>query len=415
MEDGSMNNITLNGMKYILYLFGLLALALPAQSASFDCAKAATKIEKLICGDDEISKLDDALSKTYQKVLERNDDKQKATKEQRQWLKEVRNACQNVECLKTAYRVRISKLDTITEQTSFVANDNTNAVQAMPPKQPTHQKTSLCTPASRCDKVTLMYSEDDSICKPLLKVYQQLWDNNKKDKKYNDRSKAHPSFKGYWEDYYPDVFIKAGFEPPPPLRDDQHKYVPTKNSMSGEWATVFYRLRLDTSMAEQTVLLQDYPWHIHGDYSSDIYISKPGEDISTRCSLDYFAQFMNDFKESCGLPKHNQLAFATDFNDGGDISEDAIPRAETLIRGKYYFSKANTAKEFSQIWLGEIGPGDIGINGGGDSLIQRVYLFHNQPIFTARNTNRGLVYRIKNGSQMNDVCYFATNVAKISH
>lgn len=251
-----------------------------------------------------------------------------------------------------------------------------------------------------------MYSEDDSICKPLLNVYQQLWDKQKEHRSWRDF---------YWEDFHPEAFIKARFVPPPPLRDEQHKYVPTRSSMSSEWATVFYRLRLDPNLEAQTVLLKDYPWHIHGGYSSDIYISKPREDISTRCNQDYFAQFMNDFRESCGLSKYNQLAFATDFNDRADVSEATVPRAETLTTGKYYFRKSNTAKEYSRIWLGEVGPEDIGINGGTDSLIQRVYLFHKQPIFTARNVGSGLVYRIKNGSQMDDVCYFATNVAKISH
>lgn len=56
-----MNNITMSGTKCMLCLLGLLVLALPAQAASFDCAKAGTKVEKLICGDVELSKLDEEL------------------------------------------------------------------------------------------------------------------------------------------------------------------------------------------------------------------------------------------------------------------------------------------------------------------------------------------------------------------
>ena len=60
-----MNNINMNGMKCILNLFGLLVLTLPVQAASFDCAKAGTKVEKLICGDAGLSKLDDELAAAY--------------------------------------------------------------------------------------------------------------------------------------------------------------------------------------------------------------------------------------------------------------------------------------------------------------------------------------------------------------
>src|SRR3990167_6280936 len=40
---------------------GWLVPSIPAQAASFDCAKAATKVEILICADAELSKLDDEL------------------------------------------------------------------------------------------------------------------------------------------------------------------------------------------------------------------------------------------------------------------------------------------------------------------------------------------------------------------
>jgi uncharacterized protein len=408
-----------------LYIFGSLALVLPLQAASFDCVKAASKIEKIICGNDELSRLDEDLNKIYKQALERSDDKQKETKEQRRWLKEARNTCQDIGCLKTAYQERINRLGTIAGQKLADGSDNGNAARkqaALPPKRPPSQKTSLCTPESLCDKVTLMYSEDDSICKPLLKVYQQLFEKNKKDREYNSRSQSHPSTKVYWEDYYQEVFIKSGFVSPPPLRDDQHEYVSSKD---GELGTAYYRLRLDPNVAEQTVLIQDYPYGSRGAYSSDVYISKPGEDISTKCSLDQFALIhgfidqsggIYDFRQdSCGNQgrTYNELAFATAFNMAN--GSDHIPHAETLIEEKYVFNKGNTGKEFSYIINGDVRSTDMGIYSNAE-IIQRIYMLQNKPIFTARDGhNQSVVYQIKNGSQMNDICYFSTNVAKISH
>jgi uncharacterized protein len=102
-------------MKQITWIaLGWLALVTTVQAASFDCAKAASTIEKLICSDDDLSKLDEALSKVYQQEVEQSEDRTKAIKEQRQWLKENRNSCHDADCLKLAYKERIHKIEMTT-------------------------------------------------------------------------------------------------------------------------------------------------------------------------------------------------------------------------------------------------------------------------------------------------------------
>jgi uncharacterized protein len=104
-----MNSKTVNGMKCFLYMFGLLGVALSAQGASFDCGKAGTKVEHLICDNPEISKLDDELSVAYKTALQ--DDKQadSTRQAQKQWMKE-RNGCADVGCVKRAYEERLPLL-----------------------------------------------------------------------------------------------------------------------------------------------------------------------------------------------------------------------------------------------------------------------------------------------------------------
>lgn len=94
----------------ILAIFFLLMLAGNVDAASFDCGKAATEIEKLICGDDELSRLDESLHKAYLQALQRTDMRRQTIESQRQWLKSERNVCQNAECIKRAYEIRISEL-----------------------------------------------------------------------------------------------------------------------------------------------------------------------------------------------------------------------------------------------------------------------------------------------------------------
>ena len=56
-------------------------------AASFDCGKATSEVEKIICSDDELSKLDESLNKAYLQALEWKDIKNRIIKSQRQWLK----------------------------------------------------------------------------------------------------------------------------------------------------------------------------------------------------------------------------------------------------------------------------------------------------------------------------------------
>ncbi len=79
-------------------------------AASFDCSKVTSEVEKLICGNDELSKLDESLNNSYLQALEWKDVKDKIIKSQRQWLKNVRNVCKDAECLKSAYETRIKEL-----------------------------------------------------------------------------------------------------------------------------------------------------------------------------------------------------------------------------------------------------------------------------------------------------------------
>ncbi len=98
--------------KFVFCLCALITIfVIPSVlfAASFDCGKAVSEVEKIICGDDELSKLDESLNKAYLHALEWKDIKNRIIKSQRQWLK-VRNACKNAECLKHAYETRIKEL-----------------------------------------------------------------------------------------------------------------------------------------------------------------------------------------------------------------------------------------------------------------------------------------------------------------
>lgn len=95
--------------------FAVLSLAFYAgvvPAAGFDCAKAATRVEKAICADPELSQLDVDLDRYYLTARDELEESKACLKtDQLQWLKTVRNVCKDNACLKAAYLKRLSELD----------------------------------------------------------------------------------------------------------------------------------------------------------------------------------------------------------------------------------------------------------------------------------------------------------------
>jgi len=81
-----------------------------AHAASFDCAKAKTKNEKLICANEIISKLDENLNFQYQKLLKFYVQNQAIRQWQMEWLKSDELKCKDSDCLEKAYKKRILEL-----------------------------------------------------------------------------------------------------------------------------------------------------------------------------------------------------------------------------------------------------------------------------------------------------------------
>ena len=115
------------------WTIGLLSCLMTVQSAmsaSFDCTKASTKVESLICADAELSKLDDEMSAAYKTALQ--DDKQADSirQTQKKWVKE-RNACSETACVKRSYETRLLTLSaTDTNTDDHIAATHPDQVNA---------------------------------------------------------------------------------------------------------------------------------------------------------------------------------------------------------------------------------------------------------------------------------------------
>ncbi len=82
-------------------------------AASFDCSRADGLVERLICDSSQLSTLDDELTATYGRALKQTPNPESLKKQQRGWLRNVRNRCATANCLKSAYTARMRQLDWI--------------------------------------------------------------------------------------------------------------------------------------------------------------------------------------------------------------------------------------------------------------------------------------------------------------
>lgn len=82
------------------------------RAASFDCKKAKTKIEKLICETPELSKADDDLGALFKQAVKAvGKTRAKGLREaQSLWLSRYRNDCADAACALAAYQKRLLEL-----------------------------------------------------------------------------------------------------------------------------------------------------------------------------------------------------------------------------------------------------------------------------------------------------------------
>src|SRR5579862_1268937 len=80
-------------------IVGLALVPMLSLAASFNCTKAATTQEKLVCSDAELSKLDEELAIEYRKALP-GPQEPRVRERQTEWLQQERNKCPDAVCLK---------------------------------------------------------------------------------------------------------------------------------------------------------------------------------------------------------------------------------------------------------------------------------------------------------------------------
>jgi uncharacterized protein len=96
--------------QYTLVILFMVCFGGEAFPAGFDCPKAQTEVEKLICSNSRLSYLDEQMTIAYKKALAKQGRTSDLVSEQKEWIRSERNPCRSATCIEAAYVRRISRL-----------------------------------------------------------------------------------------------------------------------------------------------------------------------------------------------------------------------------------------------------------------------------------------------------------------
>ena len=110
-------------MKTLITFIGFLIASHTAFTASFDCRKANTDVERMVCKDSKLSEFDVLISNDYEAMLRRVAEEyerfgvkeqtnavNKVKASQREWLRD-RNKCEELKCVRASYETRRYQLN----------------------------------------------------------------------------------------------------------------------------------------------------------------------------------------------------------------------------------------------------------------------------------------------------------------
>ena len=92
---------------------------------SFDCTRALVAVEKMICADAELARLDKHLTFVHKQLLASSPNADAVRAAQQRWLSDVRNRCADVPCLTAAYSRRLREMQATTKS---MTNDKARAI-----------------------------------------------------------------------------------------------------------------------------------------------------------------------------------------------------------------------------------------------------------------------------------------------
>ena len=149
-----------------LYALALIGLVSSPVATGFDCTKARSNAEKMICSTPALSEQDGALNRLYLWKLDSAPqiEKPHITADQKDWIAKVRDTCTTAECLGSAYDARIKALSSVKYDggTATYVADAAQIARISAQMQESLRKVGVTQPLGACAHVLSLDSHPSS-------------------------------------------------------------------------------------------------------------------------------------------------------------------------------------------------------------------------------------------------------------
>ena len=88
----------------------MLAAPIPA-AAALDCSRARSNAEKMVCSSSRLALAEERMAYAFREAIRRGADPSALMQPQRRWTTEIRDACNEDECMLKAYEDRTAELE----------------------------------------------------------------------------------------------------------------------------------------------------------------------------------------------------------------------------------------------------------------------------------------------------------------
>jgi uncharacterized protein len=79
--------------------------------AALDCSRATSNAEKMVCSNGRLALAEERMAYAFREAIRRGADPSELMQSQRRWITEIRDACNEVECMLKAYEDRTAELE----------------------------------------------------------------------------------------------------------------------------------------------------------------------------------------------------------------------------------------------------------------------------------------------------------------
>ena len=154
------NKTRRTGVRRLLAI-GLAAAGVQAHAAtgpSFDCARVTSKVNRMVCASPDLSARDREMAEHYRALMAQPGvDGAALAREEREWLRDVRDVCQDVACVGDAYALRDAVLQARSRRMASAAAHGATTPAIAPPATPPAARPSVpaAIPATRPEPVAV--------------------------------------------------------------------------------------------------------------------------------------------------------------------------------------------------------------------------------------------------------------------